>query len=338
MKTYLNNIIQNELKLKTEVTDFTQLFGDASYRTYSRIQLGNGETLIIMQMPAGKQSASEEISNFSGELTNLPFINIAKYLQDHDIAVPKILYYDEKKARLFLEDLGEDQFFDQVHNKDEATITTWYKRAIDLLVKMQTTCEADDYCYVFKRNFDATLLNWEFDHFLEYGLSARGIELSDEEKNLFQKQTRKITEKILQLSTSFTHRDFQSRNIMIKNDQLYLIDFQDALVGPKTYDLVALTRDSYVQLNNEQLDVLINYYADKVGRNAEDEKQEHALITVQRKLKDAGRFVYIDQVKGNSSYLNFIPASLNNVRWALEQVPEFSELFELLKTKLPEWK
>jgi len=297
--------------LNKEIVSIDKLFGEASSRVYSRIQTKDGEHFVVMAMPEGKMSASEEITNLKEAPKELPFINVQKYLNSLGLPVPQIECFSEKDRLLVLEDLGDTKLAD-VPSVD------WYKKAIDLLITMQEKTKAGGDSIAFQRSFDATLLNWEFDHFLEYYVGEK----SDDD---FQKETRKITEELVKLPQTFVHRDFQSRNLMIHNDQLILIDFQDALLGPKPYDLVALLRDSYIDLT-KSLDELVGYYCEKAGEELETFRRAFDLQTVQRKMKDAGGFVFIDQVKKNPNFLPFIPISLRYVREALERLPEYSSL------------
>jgi aminoglycoside/choline kinase family phosphotransferase len=121
-----------------------------------------------------------------------------------------------------------------------------------------------------------------------------------------------------------------------------VIDFQDALQGPRQYDLVALLRDSYVELDRPLIDRLLHRYLEKFAAEGGPvlDEQEFAgffdLLTVQRKLKDAGRFVFIDQVKKNPSFLVHIPSSLRYVRDALKRRPELREVQEILMSHVPE--
>ncbi|HPM41992.1 MAG TPA: aminoglycoside phosphotransferase, partial [bacterium] len=108
--------------------------------------------------------------------------------------------------------------------------------------------------------------------------------------------------------------------------------------GPAAYDLVALMRDSYVELLKGVLEELLRYYSERARRDLVEVRREFDLITVQRKLKDAGRFVYIDRVKGNPGFLKYIPASLGYVREALERRPELGKLREALLPYVPEWR
>ncbi len=183
----------------------------------------------------------------------------------------------------------------------------------------------------FSRCFDFDLLKWELDHFVEYGLpqpldAVRAGELD--------RQFRAIAERLAAAPPGFVHRDYQSRNLMVQEGasgtRLRVIDFQDALLGPSAYDLVGLLRDSYVPLPDRLLDELVAYYCELAGAAPGAFVELFDLQTVQRKLKDAGRFVFIDRVKKNPTFLVHIPASLAYVRRALARLPEWETLGNLL--------
>ncbi len=341
MKQILQKILNDEVSSTAEISQLIKLHGDASYRTYYRAVLSDGNTFIVMQMPEGKSSVSEEITNFNGTHKELPFINVERYLSGLGLPVPAIRCYSEVHHLMVLEDLGDRLMARVVENASEPERLLWYKKAVDLLVLMQERTRSAEIksCVACARSFDARLLNWEFDHFREYGVEARlGAKMSDEDLHIFEEETRAITSDIERMPRGFTHRDFQSRNLVIKDDDLYIIDFQDALQGPRVYDLVALTRDSYVKLADDTLDALIAYYASRVGRDAASVRREFDMVTVQRKLKDAGRFVFIDRVKKNPNFLQYIPNSLGYVRDAFARMPERARLREVIEKYLPEWR
>ena len=338
MKEKIQNILSKELPTAAKLSDLVKLHGDASYRIYYRALLTDGGSLIIMQMPEGISSASEEITNSNITLKELPFIDIAKYLSSIDMRVPKILRYSAKDKLMILEDLGDELLAACLQRSEPKGAMALYKNAVALLCDLQKKSAEmpDKSCIAFRRSFDDKLLNWEFDHFLEYAIQKRDIEVTPSDVEIFRKETRAITGKILNMSYGFTLRDFQSRNIILHNDTMYLIDFQDALVGPSLYDLVSLTRDSYIKLSDSELEELIAYYAEKSNRDRGEVIEEFNLITIQRKMKDAGRFVYIDQVKGNPGYLKFIPNSIEYIVKALSQVPEHYALAKFIEKYLPE--
>ncbi|MBI4211933.1 MAG: phosphotransferase [Deltaproteobacteria bacterium] len=328
-----------DIGFSSPLADLIKLHGDASARSYYRLRLKDGQSFIVMKLPEGAASVSEEITNFQGKKDELPFINIARFLASCGLPVPTIHVYSPADHIMLLEDLGEVMMIKALEQGPSAQ-RDWYLKAVDLLVELQqkTTGQSPDQCIALQRSFDATLLNWEFDHFLEYGLQKRGIDVSAVDRGIFDRETRAITEKIAALPFGFTHRDFQSKNLMARDGKLVLIDFQDALLGPAVYDLVALTRDSYVVLSKELLDECLARFAENTGRTINDVVEQHCLVTVQRKLKDSGRFVFIDQVKKNPKFLPFIPASLGYVKDALAKLPEHRALYDMLLKYLPEWR
>jgi hypothetical protein len=284
--------------------------------------------------PPGKSSASEEITNFKGRQDELPFINIAGYLKSCGILVPEVLTYSAQTKIMVLEDLGDDLLATIIEKTPPADHVKIYEKSLDLLARLQkaTSSNQDESCLAFRRSFDATLLNWEFDHFREYGIERlTGVRLNPKDLFTFESLTRAISAEIESFEYVFTHRDFQSRNIIMHRDNLYLIDFQDALMGPRAYDLVALLRDSYIKIEEPKLEHLVEHFAGKMGFEIKAFRREFHLVTVQRKLKDAGRFVYIDKIKGNPNYLKFIPTSLGYVLDALKKLPEYSELSKLIE-------
>jgi hypothetical protein len=202
--------------------------------------------------------------------------------------------------------------------------------------------EGHESCVAFRRSFDERLYNWEFDHFLEYGIEARGGRMKEGDQRLFVAETRKISKSLAALPQVFTHRDYQSRNLMVLEGTLHLIDFQDALLGPRQYDLVALFRDSYQDFEWDFVNRMIDHYLTLLGEDdSSDERDRFKKMfdwqTVQRKLKDAGRFVFIDRVKKNNKFLPNIPTSLRYAQEALGRQPELELLDELLKKYVPEF-
>lgn len=344
------------------VKEIIKLHGDASYRAYYRVIFEGGKTNIVMQMPVGQSSASEEITNFKGAHKEPPFINVAKYLSSLGLRVPKIHSYLEEERLMILEDLGDGLLAKYVKDGDDETLEKWYKKAIELLIEMQQkTASAphplpsprwgegvgEEDCVALQRSFDPYLLNWEFDHFREYLIEARlNRQMEAEDKKIFEEGTRKITAEITKIPYGFTHRDFQSRNLMVLADNsLALIDFQDALLGPCVYDLVALTRDSYIDFKWNVVEGLIKYYHHLGKKNKifdvslEELTEWYHLVTLQRKMKDSGRFVYIDRVKKNPGFLQFIPTSLGYVKDAIARSHDSTivRMFEMLKKYVPEW-
>lgn len=319
-----------------------KLHGDASSRTYTRVTEANGSTWVVMQMPPGPTSLSEEVSQSTELPRELPFVDVARCFRQNGLPVPQVLDWNEETRLMLLEDCGRQSLATLFPSLTPQDKESWYREAIRLLVSLQR-CPRDESCIAFRRRFEAGLLDWEFDHFIEFGLEARlGISLKPSVRREIQDSFHRITSALVQLPTVLVHRDFQSRNLLVQGRRLRLIDFQDALLGPLPYDLVALLRDSYVQLDEGSLWRLVDFYVET--KNRETGTRLDPLLfrgmfdwmTVQRKLKDAGRFVYIDRIKKNPSFLPYIAPSLQYVREALARQPELASLGKLLQELCPE--
>lgn len=312
----------------------------ASARSYFRIRLPE-RSLIAMVLPPG--AGPEEVT--AGEAPEeLPFVDVQRYLQRLGVRVPAIYRWDPEAGVMVLEDLGDRTFEAALQEGEDRE--ELYGRAVDLLAAMRARAEArpDPGCVASRRTFDFELYRWEFDHFLEWGLAARhGVQLQGSEAARVAELGDAICRRLSDLPRGFTHRDYQSRNLMVlPSGELAVIDFQDALQGPRQYDLVALLRDSYVELPMGFVERMVHRYLERLeaegGPRLDPEPflADFHLLTVQRKLKDAGRFVFIDRVKKNPSFLPSIPASLRYVKEALRRRPELADLHEILGRYVPE--
>ena len=296
------------------------------------------------------QELAEEIGGGGGPE---PFLEVLAYLEDEGIRVPALIARDDEHGVLIVEDLGRWTLLDLCTAEETPEdlrglgfekLETAYMRAVNLLVRLKTaTAGARDRPGPWReRSFDRSMLEGEWEHFVEHLLCdyAGRPGLADDPR--VRNGGRYLVDRILDMPQELTHRDFQSSNLVVTADGLGLIDFQDALMGPDVYDLVALTRDSYVVLPDPLLEALITRYcagleqAGMLRGSADDLRRRYDLVTVHRKCKDAGRFVYIDRFKGNPAFLRHIPASLGYARSALGRLPELSPLREALDEVLEE--
>lgn len=324
----------------TQQVVVTKLKGDASNRSYYRVGTPP-HSWVAMVMPLDATTKSEEATK--GEPPKeLPFVNVHRYLERLGIRVPKILRYDEPAGIMILEDLTDLTFEAALEGgKNREPL---YTRAVELLAKLRARAEKeqDPACLAFTRGFDEDLYDWELHHFREWGLEIwSGQKPSAEERQELDALFRDIARRLAAEPRGFTHRDYQSRNLMVKDGELVVIDFQDALQGPRQYDLVALLRDSYVELDRPFVEQMLDRYIAAFEKESGEKIDREAfisffdLLTVQRKLKDAGRFEYINRVKGNPGFLVSIPASLRYVRDALAKRPELRRLQEIVSKYVP---
>jgi aminoglycoside/choline kinase family phosphotransferase len=325
----------------------TPLPGDASNRSYFRIAGDSSRhTAIVMRLadPEGFKASEEAISG-SQAVAELPFLNIWRHLHARGLPVPQLHHYDQPGGWLLLEDLGDLQLSQAVQGRPADNVRALYRQAIDELVRLQTLASLppDPACLAFGRSFDEALLMWEFDHFVEYGVEARqGVTLAPAQRRAIDAAFRPIAAELAAQPRCFTHRDYHSRNLMLHRGRLWLLDFQDALLGPRQYDLASLLRDSYIALPNDLIDGLLDDYArlsEQAGRPIGDRaafRRLFDLVSVQRNLKAAGRFVYIDRVKHNQNFLPAIPRTLGYVRANCRRYPELKPLHDLLGPLVPE--
>jgi len=316
------------------------LAGGASIRRYHRVTVDGGKWPSVMVMELGDNPLKSEEAAKGAAPTELPFINVQRYLARAGAAVPAIHRYDADRGFIYLEDLGDITFESRVVDAGDDVRARYYRQAIDQLVALQRFAAAhpDPECVAFSRGFDYELLKWELDHFREYGLDAQGLTLSPSERDEVDKIFRRIAEELAAEPRGFVHRDYQSRNLMVQDldgaPRLRIIDFQDALLGTRAYDLVGLLRDSYVALSPSLLDDLVAHFVTTAQIDAARFQHLFDLQVVQRKLKDAGRFVFIDRVKHNPSFLVHIPNSLDYVARSLARLPELASLREILSRHL----
>jgi len=318
-----------------------RLPGGAGNRTYWRVHGLNGKTAVVMELPPDPVKSEEASKDHAPQ--ELPFINVRRYLDRIGVRVPRLLLDASADGYLVIEDLT-DRTLEQALNEG-ASRRKVYSKAIDRLARLRAHAERDPdpTCIAWSRAFDYDLYHWEFEHFIEYGLLARGATPSEAELQTLRRHFARVSRELADAPRGFTHRDYQSRNIMVlANGDQVVIDFQDALQGPRQYDLVALLRDSYVELDRPLIDAMLARYlkAFQAEAGARLEASDFVgffdLLTVQRKLKDAGRFVFIDRVKKNPSFMAHIPSSLRYVRDALKRRPELREVEEILQKHVPE--
>ncbi|MDZ4695825.1 MAG: phosphotransferase [Deltaproteobacteria bacterium] len=307
-----------------------------STRRYHRVATeGSPRSCVVMELPEDARNESD---------ARMPFLNVHRYLSGQHFPVPKIYRAEVANGFIALEDLGDETLEAAVsHCRSEREIRALYRKAVSLIARLQEmgSNHPDPECLAFGRRFDYTLLRWELAHFREWLLEeGRGIRLTDAESAVVESQFDWLAKALADSPPVLVHRDFQSRNLMVVRrggePQISVIDFQDALLGPSVYDLVALLRDSYLSLSDGLVEELVTSFAVATGRNVMEITNLFNLQTVQRKLKDSGRFVFIDRKRGMPNFLAAIPLSLRYVRDAIVQVPELRPLHEILGRHVPE--
>jgi N-acetylmuramate 1-kinase len=313
-----------------------EIVGGASTRRFFRATTATGANAVAMYVPL----PSQELSKATETGRRWPFLEVRELLAERGVRVPKLLAESCDTGWLLVEDLGDTLAQHLEHSPHDKSAL--YQTAVrDLARAQRALATLPEDSIVRQRAFDVDLLRWELDHFREWALDARGIELTAEQRATFADAAEYLAKTIASWPRGFVHRDYQSRNLMVvaneagKHD-LAWIDFQDAMLGPRVYDLVALLGDSYQSFDRGFIDSRLREFCRELELDAAREAElsrQFEMVMVQRKLKDAGRFVFIERKNGNPSFLKFIDPTVAKARASLARLaddPKLHGLSELL--------
>jgi len=305
------------------------LTGDASDRRYFRIQPRTGDSFVLAVYGAPFAFAA------------LPFVNTARLFDAMPVPVPRILGHADDLGVLALEDLGDVTLQAHLGSAPPSRHAALYREAVGFIHTFQTRGRdlASGDFLPYGIAFDVDKLTWEMNFFIKHYLAAyRGVPFAAAERTALDEECAAIIDELAGEPRVLCHRDYHSRNLMLHGGRLVIIDFQDARLGPDTYDLVSLLRDSYVDLPWATVDELIAYFLALGGRAAglAEFRRRFDLMALQRNLKALGTFGYQTTARANSVYIQYMPRTLNYVRDNLQRYPRFARLRELLSTHLPE--
>jgi len=302
------------------------LTGDASDRRYFRVQPRGGGSFVLALHAAP----------FSFDA--LPFVNVAGLLGRVPVPIPAILGHAEDLGILELQDLGDVTLQAHLGSAPVSEHTALYREAIRLIAAIQRRGRelASDQFIPYGIAFDVPKLTWEMDFFLKHFVVAyRGAEITPADREALTAEFGALVAELAAEERVLCHRDYHSRNLMWRDGRLFIIDFQDARMGPDTYDLVSLLRDSYVDISEDALADYIAYFlALRGGSPSADDAVEFRrrfdLMALQRNLKALGTFGYQTATRRNPVYIQYIPRTLNSARTNLAKYPRFAGLRELL--------
>ena len=306
------------------------LTGDASDRQYFRILFRDEPSQVLAVHP--------------GPITfeTLPFVNVARLLSAMPVPVPRILRHSDPLGIIALEDLGDVTLQAHVGAAPATTHAAIYREAVGLITTIQRRGRelASPQYVSYGVAFDVEKLTWELHFFMKHFLEAyRGAVLTGAAREALTAQFAAIAEELASERHVLCHRDYHSRNLMVHGGSLYIIDFQDARMGPDTYDLASLLRDSYVDFTEAQVDELTAFFLAKSGVSTagdRDFRRRFDLMALQRNLKALGTFGYQTTARDNTVYIQYIPRTLNYVRANIARYDRFAPLRELLAEHLEE--
>ena len=311
-------------------TRIQELPGDASDRRYIRVA------------PQGHASLMLLVHVTPFDASTLPFLNVASLLEEIPIPIPKILSTEADLGILVLEDLGDVTLERHLARADLGPDRRLglYEDAVGLIALMQGRGRelASSRYMPFGLAFDAEKLTWELDFFVQHFLiDHRRVSLSDTERAPLADEFGSLAGALAAEPRVFCHRDFHSRNLMLHNGRLHVIDFQDARTGPDTYDLVSLLRDSYVDLDRPLVDRAIATYFERTGGTEPDDfRDRFDRMAVQRHLKALGTFGYQTSVVGTGRYADAVPRTLGHLKDVFDRDRRYGRLRDLLASHIPE--
>ncbi|HYD81916.1 MAG TPA: phosphotransferase [Paucimonas sp.] len=291
---------------------------DASFRRYFRIDAADGASYIAMDAPPPQENVE-------------PFIHAAGVFGKTGVSVPKVLAQDVARGFLLLTDLGATTYLNQL---SADTAHKLYLDAIDALILFQAQSQPD----VFPE-YDRALLQRELMLFPDWYVGKHlGLTLSDAQGATLNKMFDAILANNLAQAQVYVHRDYHSRNLMVLGrGNPGILDFQDAVYGPITYDLVSLLRDAYIQWDEEMvLDWVIRYWerAKRAGLPVNPDidafYRDFEFMGVQRHLKVLGIFARLHHRDGKDAYLKDMPLVMEYTRKAAGRYTALAPLVRLL--------
>ncbi len=308
--------------LTTQTFTLTTASADASFRRYFRVHLAREfkghQTLIAMDAPPPQEDCT-------------PFVNVANLFLAAGLNVPQVLAQDLVNGFLLLTDLGDDTYLSALTS---TTAQKMYGDATDALIKLQLASKP-----IVLPNYDAALLTREMQLFPDWYVAKHlKFELNVEQQTALNNTFEILNKNILAQGQVYVHRDYHSRNLMVtEENNPGVLDFQDAVYGAITYDLVSLLKDAYIQWDEEQIiDWAVRYWekARKAGLPVPTDFSEFyrdfEWMGAQRHIKVLGIFARLSYRDGKDGYLNDMPLVLHYLRKVCERYVELRPMLRLL--------
>jgi N-acetylmuramate 1-kinase len=298
---------------------------DASFRRYLRIDTAQSQPRIIMDAPPDKEDCK-------------PFAKVARLLADAGLLAPEVLAWDEPQGFMLLTDLGADTMMAQIDADNSHANLPRYMQATDALLQWQTASKPG-----VLPPYDAALLHRELSLFPDWYLAQhRGITLTDAQRQTIDSAFALIVQRNLAAPSVYVHRDFMPRNLMLSEpNRLGVLDFQDAVYGPITYDIASLMRDAFLTWDEDfVLDVTVRYWekARKLGLMDFDGWHEDVgafyraveWMGLQRHLKVAGIFARLTLRDGKPKYLADTPRFIHYIRHTANRYRELGPFLKVI--------
>ncbi|MGA1823054.1 MAG: sugar phosphate nucleotidyltransferase [bacterium] len=301
----------------------TMLGTGGSDRLYTRVRLVNGTCAVQLKTSMIDPDLKRQI-------------DYTHYFKEHNMPVPGIVSYDLKRGRALFEDLGDFDLFTWFHTgRAREEILQMYKMVLSRLILFQSIDPAGENS-LRSWIFDYDTFCWESEYFLNRFIKGYCKIVMDSEKAL-RREFAKLARKADSYPKMVIHRDFQSQNIMLKQGNIYFIDYQGARIGPPAYDAVSLIFDPYCPLEQDVENELCDYYikelVSKANYNSGELKDSLIYCRMQRHMQALGAYGYLSRVKGKKGFESYIPRAVALLSMDVSYAAsEFPALYELLKS------
>jgi aminoglycoside/choline kinase family phosphotransferase len=316
-KTQDNGILKEE-----KLEEIDKLTGDASTRRYYRLFTNRNSYVACLDNP------------FNEPAQKHPFLSVQQFLSSNAIRVPRILDHNLPKGYLLQEDLGNTTLIQHVgllESKEEELKV--YKTIVDQLLELhRIPASSIDNSNLFNLKFDYQKYmdetRFTFKYFLKFFSKTEDENLIQELESLFEP----VMQRLSKAKMVITHRDFHSRNIMVKDEEFIFIDFQDARWGIPQYDLVSLLEDCYYELDDKNREHLKRYYYENLSSEIHGQKSYDEFLsyyqdmTIQRVFKAVGSFCYIYNWRKDDRYLKYIGFAMEKIRKVMMDNPKYTDL------------
>lgn len=326
-----------------------RLSGDASARSYFRVRQSRAQdqTIIVALYRSPfdeRERALERLIKLErispgARLTfaNDPcaHIEVTELFANAGLPVPRIFAALGSAGALLIEDVGDTRLQDWLLGRTQAEVLSVYRRAVEIIVRIQEltpiVANTDSICWHLA--LDQEKLRWELDFFLEnYFKRYLSADLSPGAIEAIERDFVAISWELAARPRALAHRDYHSRNLMVRGDQIFIIDHQDARMGPTSYDLASLLCDPYVSLGDHLKAELLEYFIELKSvssvrlQDPEGFRREYDLMTVQRALKAVGTYAYQAAALNNQVYVGYIRPAINSALSALSRLSRFDGL------------
>ncbi|MBO4967904.1 MAG: phosphotransferase [Pseudomonas sp.] len=314
----LATVFENEGWGAVPPATLTAASSDASFRRYFRWE-GEGRSFVVMDAPPPQENCK-------------PFVDIADFLRTCLINVPKIYAQDLDRGFLLLNDLGNKTFLDVINSSNADEL---FKDAIEALLAFQQLPMTEPL-----PSYDVALLRRELELFPEWYVRAHlGVDFNEQQQAVWQRVSTLLIDSALAQPKVLVHRDFMPRNLMLSIPNPGVLDFQDAVYGPVTYDITCLFKDAFLSWPEERVRNWLQDYwklalplGIPVQRDFEELLRASDLMGVQRHLKVIGIFARICHRDGKPRYLADVPRFFSYIEAVLARRPELAELGELFSS------